>query len=390
MPNSPTFPSGKVAIVGTYESPRRVAPGIHPFQIHAEVVAGALKDAGLTPADVDGFATTATFPPEAGWQLSAAEVIEYLGLRPRWIDSSDLGGAAFVSHAGHAVAAIEAGLCDIAVVSYAAAGRSSPLPFPDYNTSPSGPGQWEVPFGPSTVSTYALAAQRHMFQYGTTAEQLARIAVQARANAKTNTDARYRDPITVDDVINSSIIASPLHKLDCCVVTDSGGAFVLASAERARDLANDPVYILGFGEAVGQVQMNQMADLTRTSAVESGNRAFETAGMNRSEIDVAQIYDSFTITVALGLESLGFVAPGEAGAFVDGGGIAPDGALPINTDGGGLSSNHPGRRGALALIEGVRQLRGTSPGVQLASPKTCLVNATGGSLSANATMILGV
>jgi len=387
---SPAFPSGKVAVVGAYESPRRVAPGIHPFQIHAEVVAGALKDAGLTPADVDGFATTATFPPEAGWQLSAAEVIEYLGLRPQWIDSSDLGGAAFVSHAGHAVAAIQAGLCDIAVVSYAAAGRSSPMPFPDYNTGPSGPGQWEVPFGPSTVSTYALAAQRHMFQFGTTPEQLAKIAVQARANAKTNTDARYRDPLTVEDVINSSLIASPLHKLDCCVVTDSGGAFVLASAERARDLANDPVYILGFGEAVGQVQMNQMADLTRTSAVESGNRAFATAGMSRSEIDVAQIYDSFTITVALGLESLGFIGPGEAGPFVDGGGIAPDGALPINTDGGGLSSNHPGRRGALALIEGVRQLRGTSPGVQLAAPKTCLVNATGGSLSANATMILGV
>lgn len=390
MSNPPAFPSGKVAVVGAYESPRRVAPGIHPFQIHAEVVAGALKDAGLSPADVDGFATTATFPPEAGWQLSAAEVIEYLGLRPRWIDSSDLGGAAFVSHAGHAVAAIESGLCEFAVVSYAAAGRSSPLPFPDYNTGPSGPGQWEVPFGPSTVSTYALAAQRHMFQFGTTAEQLAKIAVQARANAKTNTDARYRDPLTVDDVINSSLIASPLHKLDCCVVTDSGGAFVLASAERARDLANDPVYILGFGEAVGQVQMNQMTDLTRTSAVESGNRAFETAGMNRSEIDVAQIYDSFTITLALGLESLGFVGPGESGPFVDDGGIAPDGALPTNTDGGGLSSNHPGRRGALALIEGVRQLRGTSPGVQLASPKTCLVNATGGSLSANATMILGV
>lgn len=387
---SKVFPSGKVAIVGAYESPRRVAPGIHPYQIHAEVVAGALKDAGLTPADVDGFATTATFPPETGWQLSAAEVIEYLGIQPRWIDSSDLGGAAFVSHAGHAVAAIEAGLCDIAVVSYAAAGRSSPLPFPDYNTGPTGPGQWEVPFGPSTVSTYALAAQRHMFQYGTTPEQLAKIAVQARANAKRNIDARYRDPLTVEDVTSSAMIASPLRKLDCCVVTDSGGAFVLASAERAKDLASDPVFILGFGEAVGQVQMNQMADLTRTAAVRSGDAAFKSAGMNRSEIDVAQIYDSFTITVALGLESLGFVGPGEAGSFVDDGGIAPAGILPINTDGGGLSSNHPGRRGALALIEGVRQLRGTSPGVQLASPKTCLVNATGGSLSANATMILGV
>jgi acetyl-CoA acetyltransferase len=387
---APAFPSGKVAIVGAFESPRRVAPDVHPYQIHAEVVAGALQNAGLTAADVDGFATTATFPPETGWQMSVAEVVEYLGLKPRWVDSTDLGGAAPVSQAGHAVAAIAAGLCDVAVVSYAAAGRSSPLPFPDYNTGPAGPGQWEVPFGPSTISTYALAAQRHMYQYGTTPEQLAKIAVQCRSNARSNPHARYRDPITVDDVVGSSMISTPLHKLDCCVVTDSGGAVVLTSAERAEELGIDPVYVLGFGEAIGQVQMNQMPDLTRTSAAESGARAFASAGMRHDEIDVAQLYDSFTITVALALESLGFVGPGEAGPFIDSGGIAPGGRLPINTDGGGLSSNHPGRRGVFALIEAVRQLRGESPGLQLDNPGTCLVNTTGGSLSANATMILGV
>ena len=390
MSSAGRFPSGKVAIVGAYESPRRVAPGIHPYQIHAEVIAGALADAGLSAADVDGFATAATFPPEAGWQLSVAEVAEYVGLTPRWLESTDLGGAAFVSHAGHAVAAIEAGLCDIAVVSYAASGRSTPLPYPDYNTNATGPGQWEVPFGPNTVSTYALAAQRHMHQYGTTSEQLAAIAVQCRANAADNPHARYRTPMTIEDVVGSTMISSPLRKLDCCVVTDSGGAFILASAERARDLAKTPVLVLGFGEAVGQVQMNQMVDFTSTSTARSGADAFATAGLRPEDIQSAQLYDSFTITVALALEDLGFVPRGEVGPFVADGGIAPKGRLPINTDGGGLSSNHPGRRGALATIEAVRQLRGESPGVQLDGVTNCLVSTTGGSLSATATMILGV
>lgn len=387
---TPTFPSGAVAIVGAFESPRRVAPGIHPYQIHAEVIAGALADAGLSVDDVDGFATTATFPPEAGWQLSIAEVVEYVGLRPRWLDSTDLGGAAFVSHAGHAVAAIQSGLCDVVVVSYAAGGRSTPLPYPDYNTNATGPGQWEVPYGTSTVSTYALAAQRHMHQFGTTSEQLAKIAVQCRENAVNNPHARYRDPIVVEDVLASTMISSPLHKLDCCVVTDSGGAFVLTSMDRARDLRSKPVQILGFGEAVGQVQMNQMADFTSTSTTRSGADAYRTARLSPADIDVAQLYDSFTITVAMALEDLGFVDKGDVGGFIDDGHLALGGRLPINTDGGGLSSNHPGRRGALATIEAVRQLRGESPGVTVPNAETCLVTTTGGSLSATATMILGV
>ncbi|WP_413098298.1 thiolase C-terminal domain-containing protein [Streptomyces sp. Inha503] len=390
MPQSRRFPSGRVSIVGAYESPRRKAPGIHPFQIHAEVIAGALSDAGLSVADVDGFATTATFPPEAGWQLSIAEVAEYVGLQPRWFDSTDLGGAAFVAHAGHAVAAIEAGLCEVAVVSYGACGRSGPLPYPDYNTNATGPGQWEVPFGPSTVSTYALAAQRHMHEYGTTSEQLAAIAVQCRENASKNEHARYRGPLTVEDVVSSSMISSPLHKFDCCVVTDSGGAFVLAATERARDLPKRPVRVLGFGEAVGQVQMNQMPDFTSTATKRSGADAYAAAGMGPQDIQAAQLYDSFTITVAMALEDLGFVPKGEVGGYVQDGNIAPTGRLPINTDGGGLSSNHPGRRGALATIEGVRLLRGESPGAQIDSLENCLVSATGGSLSATATMILGV
>jgi acetyl-CoA acetyltransferase len=382
--------SGEVAIVGAYESPRRKAPGVHPYAIHAECVRGALEDAGLERGDVDGFATAASFGPEGVRDMAVSEIAEYVGIRPTWVDGTDIGGAAPISHAGHAVAAIHAGMAEVVVVSYAASGYSWPLPVGDYLTHEHGPGQWEVPYGPSTVATYALAARRHMHEYGTTSEQLARIAVQCRDNAAANPDARFRDPITVEDVVGGPDIATPLHRLDCCVVTDSGGAFVLTSRRRAEALAAKPVYVLGFGEALGQVSMNQMWPFTETAAVRSGARALATAGLTQPEIDCAQLYDSFTVTVLLTLESLGFCGRGEAGAFIDDGNLAPSGSLPINTDGGGLSSNHPGRRGALATIEGVRQLRGTSPGVRLDHPRTCLVHGTGGSLSATATMVLGV
>jgi acetyl-CoA C-acetyltransferase len=383
------FPSGEVAVVGAYESPRRKAPGVHPYEIQAECVRGALTDAGLEPADVDGLCTAATFGSEGGAQLEVADLAEYLGLRPRWYDSTDTGGPAFISHAGHAALAIAAGLVDVVVVSYAALGRSSEIEESDFAHA-WGPGQFEIPFGPTLVACYALAAQRHMHEYGTTPEQLAAIAVQCRANAALNPDAMYRDPLTVEDVVNSPMIATPLHRLDCCVVSDSGGAFVLTSKRRAERLSRKPVYLLGWGEAIGQIQMNQMESFTETSATRSGADAFATAGMSPSDIDCAQIYDSFTPTVLLTLESLGFCGRGEGGPFVEAGGIAPGGSLPINTDGGGMSSNHPGRRGALAVVEAVRQLRGESPGVQLDAPHTCLVNGTGGALSATATMILGV
>ncbi|MBS1869344.1 MAG: hypothetical protein JSS99_06740 [Actinobacteria bacterium] len=383
--------SGEAAIVGAYESPRRKAPGMHPYALHAEVIRGALADAGLELGDVDGFCTVASMPPEGGRDMDLIEIAEYVGIRPRWFDSTDIGGAAFVSHAGHAALAIHAGLCEVVVVSYAAAGRSWPLPYEDLPSSPYGPGQWEVPYGPWTVASYALAARRHMDVYGTTAEHLAAVAVQCRANAAGNEHAMYRDPIAVDDVLASPCIAEPLHKLDCCVVSDSGGAFVMTSRRRAERLSGGrPVYVLGAGEALGQVHMNQMPDLTRTVAAQSGRDALERAGLGIDEIDCAQIYDSFTYTVLVTLESLGFCAAGEGGPFVASGAIAPDGRLPINTDGGGLSSNHPGRRGALAVIEGVRQLRGDSPGVQLDGARTCLVHGTGGFLSATATVVLGV
>jgi acetyl-CoA acetyltransferase len=200
----------------------------------------------------------------------------------------------------------------------------------------------------------------------------------------------FRDPITVDDVLSSSLIADPLHKLDCCVVSDSGGAFVLVSRRRAEQLSRQPVYLLGAGEAIGQVHMNQMPDLTATAAKDSGRAALAQAGVSLDDVDCAQLYDSFTYTVLVTLESLGFCKPGEGGDFVASGALAPDGQLPINTDGGGLSSNHPGRRGVFAFIEGVRQLRGESPGVQLEDARICLVNGTGGFLSATATVVLGI
>lgn len=375
--------------MGVHESPRRLAPGVHPYAIHAECITAALADAGLTRDEVDGFCTVASFPSEAGAEMALCELVEYLGLQPRWVNATDLGGAAFLSHAGHAALAISAGLAEVVVVSYAALGRSAPVAMPDYGTTAWGPGAFELPHGFSTVASYALAAQRHAHVFGTTAEQLARIAVQCRANAAANPDARFRDPITVDDVLASAPICTPLHLLDCCVVTDSGAAFVLTSAERARALRARPVQLLGFGEAVGSMHMSQVRDFTTTPAAEAGQRAFATAGLQPDEIDCAQLYDSFTITVLLTLEALGFCGPGEGGAFVDAGNLAPGGALPINTDGGGLSSNHPGRRGAIAIVEAVRQLRGSSAGVQLDGPATCLVNGTGGFFSTAATLILG-
>lgn len=389
MTKEKSFPTGSAHIVGAYESPRRRAPGIHPYQIHAEVIAGALADAGIAFDEVDGFATAASFPSEAGWQLNAVEVAEYVGLRPTWLCSTDIGGAMSLNHVGNAVAAIEAGLCKVVVISYASAGRSWPLYAPDFNSGQSGPGQYEVPYGMSTISSYAVAAQRYMHEFGLKSEELAQIAVQTRAHAMRNPDAMFRDALTVDDVMNSAMISSPLHKLDCCVVSDSGGAIVVTSKERARDTRRGGPSILGYGEAIGQIQMNQMDDMTTTAARFSGARALATAGVSIDDIKVAQIYDSFTITVALTLDALGFFPHGEAGRFIADGGIAPGGRLVINTDGGGLSSNHSGRRGMYAIIEAVRQLRKESPGLQLDNPELCLVNGTGGWLSATSTLILG-
>lgn len=380
--------SGKVAIVGAAESPRRKAPGVHPYAIHAECIRAALDQAGLGVEDVDGFCTATGLPGEGGSDMDILEIADWLGLRPTYHDSTDTGGAAPLSHAGHAAAAIAAGHADVVVVSYAGCSYSAG----DFDSTPRAAGLWqyEAPYGITVAASYAFAAQRHMHDYGTTSEQLARIAVTCRGNAAANPDARYREPITVDDVLASPMIASPLHRNDCCVVTDSGGAIVLTSAERARDCDARPVMLLGFGEAVGQFAMSQMRDFTRTVAGVSGARAMTMAGVRHDDVDCVQLYDSFTITALLTLEGLGFCAPGEGGPFVESGAIDAGGSVPINTDGGGLSSNHPGRRGIFTIVEAVRQLRGESPGVQLRDPRIALAHGTGGSLSNTATLVLGV
>ena len=381
--------SGDVAVVGAYESPRRKAPGVHPFEIQAECVLGALDDAGIPLSDVDGFCTSANSPGEGGGWMDICEVAEYLGIEPTFADGTDTGGAAPIAQAGHAAAAIATGLADVVVVSYAACSYSAGG---DFDTLPPawGPLAFEAPYGFTTVASYALAAERHMHEFGTTPEQLAAIAVQCRANASGNPDARFREPITVEDVLASPMIAAPLHRNDCCVVTDSGGAVVLVGRDRAADARGTPVWLLGFGEAVGQMRMNQLWPFTSTPGVASGRRALEMAGVRPDDIDCAQLYDSFTITLLLALEDLGFCAKGEGGPFVESGAIAPGGSIPVNTDGGGLSSNHPGRRGVFALIEAVRQLRGDGPGVRLPEPRLALAHGCGGQLSATATMVLGV
>jgi acetyl-CoA acetyltransferase len=301
-----------------------------------------------------------------------------------------VGGCSFIVHVAHAATAISAGLAEVVVVSYAATPRWWPLEFPslDSPVHPTGPGQFDVPYAATLVSLYALMASRHMHEFGTTPEQLAEIAVACRANAALNPDALYRDPITIDDVLASPMIASPLHRLDCCVLSDSGGAVVVTSRERAARCRSPYALISGFGQAVRHMQINQALPLTETPAVHSGRRAFEMAGLGHDDIDVAQIYDAFTITVLLALEDLGFCAKGDGGPFVAAGNIRSDGTLPINTDGGGLSSNHPGKRGIFLLIEALRQLRGESPGHQVSDARVALVHGIGGNLSATATMLL--
>lgn len=346
----------------------------------------------MTLADVDGFATAAGDFGEGGQTMSLIEVAEYLGITPRYLDGTDIGGAGPVAHVGHAAAAIRDGRADVVLITYAStlASGATNLGTAVANSGLDGPGQFEVPYGFSLVASYALAAQRHMHEFGTTEEALAEVAVTCRAHAAANPDARYRDPITLDDVLNSPTIASPLHRLDCCVVTDGGGAVVLTSRARARDCDVVPIAVLGFGETCVQIQMNQVPDLVRTGARTSGAAAFDQAGLAPADVDVAQLYDSFTITVLLALEDLGFCPKGQAGDFVTEAGIGVGGTLPINTDGGGLSSNHPGRRGIFTVIEAVRQLRGEGPGAQVPDAKIALSHGSGGSLSSAATLLMGV
>ena len=380
--------SRKCAVVGAYEHPTRFAPDKTMYQIMAESIRGALDDCGLTIKDVDGLLT-------AGMGMGAMAIVgfcDYLNLTPNFLDSTNIGGSSFVAHTAHAAAAINAGLCEVAVVVYGSTAASSRFAI---GTGGGGGGgdpcdQYEFPFGPTTVGAYAMIAQRHIHDYGTTPEQLAEIAVTMRLHASMNPVAKYRDPITVEDVLASRVISSPLHLLDCCIISDGGGALVITSAERARDLKKKPAYILGVGETVRHAARGQR-DFLEIAAAQSSRLAFERAAVAHKDIDMAMIYDSFTITVLATLENLGFCKRGEGGAFVSGGRLRYDGDFPINTDGGGLSSNHPGMRGMFLVIEAVKQLRGECGPRQVADCKIALAHGTGGALGtrhSGATLIL--
>ena len=358
--------------------------------LEAAMIKAALDDAGLTLADVDGVCTNNS----PGWAPSM-ELAEYLGIQPRWTDSTQTGGSSFEIHVQHAAAAIALGQCDVAVVVYAATPRS------DHKRGQGGyrsramlgqtpTAEWELPYGMRMpMGAYALAASRHMAQYGTTSEQLAQIAVSTRQWASMNPRARLREPITIADVLASPMEATPLHKLDCCLVTDGAGAVVLTSAERARDLAKPPVYVLGAGTQHTHSMISQMPDLTVTGGAVSGRDAFAMAGIGPADVDVAQLYDSFTITVLLALEDLGFCPKGEGGRFVADGPLGPGGSLPANTTGGGLAYTHPGQFGIFLLVEAARQLRGECGDRQVPGAEVALAHGSGGVLSAISTIVLG-
>lgn len=377
--------ASKAAIVGVAESDLGRTPDKTVLQLQTQAARAALEDAGLRFSDVDALFCAGTWAWSPNLMLA-----EYLGIRPRYTDTTNIGGSSFEAHIEHAVAGIEAGLFDVALITYGSTQRSDRSrgrgSFTFRLTD-----QYELPFGlPTPVGAYALAATRHMFEYGTTSEQLAEVAVATRKWAAMNEKAMMRDPITIEDVLNSRWIAEPLHLLDCCLVTDGGGAVVVASAERARDTRKTPVWILGHGEAHTHNSIANMPDLaTHQAATASGKAAFARAGLTPSDIDVAEIYDSFTITVILTLEALGFCGRGEGGAFISGQRTAPGGPFPMNTNGGGLSYCHPGMYGIFLLIEATRQLRGECGPRQVENARIALAHGTGGVLSSAATVILG-
>jgi acetyl-CoA acetyltransferase len=380
-------PAYEPAICGIAESELGVT-GSSVFELQSQAILRALDDAGLSLDGIDGIATTGAA------RFSASAVAEYLGIRPTWLDSTFEGGSSFELHLSRASEAIRNGTCTTVVISYGSNQRSAQTRRLGGVLFPHTPeARFEAPYGPlNPISMYALAASRHMCEFGTTPEQLAEVAVAARAWALLNPKA-YRHsagPLTVEDVLSSPMISSPLHALDCCLVTDGGGALVVTSLERARDLAAPPIRILGTGEHSTHVGMTQMPDLTATGASVSGARAFGAAGLGAQDIDVVEVYDSFTITVILTLEALGFCARGEGGDFVGSDRIGPGGEFPLNTSGGGLSYCHPGMFGIFLLIEAVRQLRGEAGDRQVVGAETALAHGTGGILSMHATAILGV
>ena len=375
------FPRGKTAIVGAATFGVGKAPGFEAIDLAAHASLLALADARLRPADVD-----ALFIAQPQDTLAGLTFSEYLGIQPTITDNNRSGGSAFLLQLEHAALALDAGLCNVALIAYGSnqATASGAL------VQTSRASLHEAPYKPlRPISSYALAAARHMHQYGTTKRQLAEVAVAARRWAQLNPEAVARDELTLDAVVNARMVSDPLGVRDCCLVTDGAAAVVLTRAERAADRHARPVYVLGAAAAVTHADISSMPDLTVTGAVQSGERAYAQAGVTAADIDVVQVYDAFTINTILFLEDLGFCAKGEGGAFVEGGRIGPGGALPVNTSGGGLSYGHPGMFGLFTLVESVRQLRGEAGDRQVRGAELALAHANGGVLSSQATAILG-
>ena len=378
---------GSAAIVGAATYGCGAAPGMDDMALLVRAAQAAVADAGLAMQDIDGIATCSV-----GATMWALPVIEHLGINPTYVDSTMLGGSSFIAHLLPAMRALAAGQCQAVLVCYGSAQRSATFGRKEVQAVRRflDPQPYEFPYEPVLpVAAYALAAARHMHEFGTTRAQLAEVAVAARAWAQLNPEAFMRDPLSIDEVLAARPIASPLTVRDCCLVTDGGGAIVLTRAKRARDLPQKPVHVLGSATAVWHRQISCMPDLTTTAAVQSGAQAYAMAGLAAADMDMAQLYDAFTINTLLFLEDLGFCAKGEGGAFVADGGIAPGGRLAVNTNGGGLSCVHPGMYGIFALIEAVRQLRGQAGARQLPQARTAVVHGNGGTLSSQATAILG-
>lgn len=382
---------GQAYIVGAYEHPTRRAPDKSVAQLHAECAAGALADAGLTKDDVDGYFCAGDAPG-----MGPLSMVDYMNLRVRHIDATDIGGSSYLMLVAHAAEAIAAGRCNVALITLAGRPRSEGMATgtAPRQGSPTQPDmQFEYPFGPTVTNLYAMCAMRHMHQFGTTSEQLAWIKVAASHHAQHNPHAMLRNVVTVEEVVASPLVATPLHRLDCCVISDGGGALVVTRPEIARGLNRPRVRVIGAGEAV-KGQLAGDVDITYSGARFSGAAAFEMAGVKPADIRYASIYDSFTITVLIQLEDLGFCEKGQGGRFVaDGNLISGVGRLPFNTDGGGLCNNHPANRGGITkVIEAVRQLRGQAhPAVQVRDCALALAHGTGGQLGTrhgSATLIM--
>ena len=375
------FPRGRSAIVGTSTFGCGAAPGYSSMELAHQASVLALAEAGLKPSDVDGL-----FVVIMDDSLSGLTFAETLGIHPRFLDNNRTGGSSFQVHAMLAALALDAGLCDVALIAYGSNQRSSTGKL----LQSSRPSPWESPYKPlRPISSYALAAARHMHQYGTTKEQLGAVALAARQWAALNPEAFVRETLTMEDYLKARLVADPFGVRDCCLVTDGAAAVVLTRADRAKDLCRRPVYLLGGAQSTTHREIASMPDLTVTGLAEAGARAYKQAGVGPGDIDVVELYDAFTINPILFLEDLGFCEKGEGGRFVEGGRIAPGGALAVNTNGGGLSCVHPGMYGLFTIVEAARQLAGSAGERQVPGAKLASAQGNGGELSHEALVILG-